>query len=61
MTPQQIQNYERMYSKPWERFTESEKNQCEAREQEKIKPKGEKKLTRGRSVAWGKATDYKMI
>ena len=58
MTPKQIQNYERMLSKPWSDFSESEKRQCESYEQEKIKPKGERKLKRERSIAWGKETSY---
>lgn len=60
MTQKQIQNYERMFSKPWSKFTDSEKLQCEKYERERtVKPKGEKRLKRERS-SWHREASYQV-
>lgn len=62
MTPQQIQNYERLLGKKYSQFTESEIRQCENYERERtVKPTGEKRLKRERSKSYNKETSYKMV
>jgi len=50
MTKEAQKYYERMYGKPWEKFTEAEKAQFERVERDKLPIKGDKILKKEKSI-----------